>query len=78
MEFNGNKIIDEEDLFKVRECKRCSKSLEGKRKDAIYCSRNCKSISKRCIKSRQETINKWKESLKINIEFEKHLKSLNN
>jgi hypothetical protein len=60
MKFDPNKIIDEEDFFNERKCKRCSKSLEGKRTDAIYCSRNCKSIVKRCIKSKKLTIEKWK------------------
>lgn len=60
MKFDANKIIDVNDFFNERKCKRCSKSLDNMRSDAIYCSRNCKSIVRKCNKSRQNTINKWK------------------
>lgn len=73
MRFNSNKIIDETDFFNKRECKRCNKSLEGKRSDAIYCSRNCKSIIRKCNKSRQNTIEKWKLKELDKINFQKIL-----
>jgi len=73
MKFNSNKIIDETDFFNERKCKRCSKSLDGMRSDAIYCSRNCKSIVKKCAKSRKDTIEKWKLKEMEKIAFQKLL-----
>ena len=78
MKFDPNRIIDETDFFNERKCKRCNKCINDKRVDAIYCSRNCKSISKRCIKSRKLTIDKWKKSEldKVN-EYKKFIDLLN-
>jgi hypothetical protein len=73
MKFNPNKIIDETDFFNRRKCKRCDKSLDGMRSDAIYCSRNCKSIVRKCNKSRLKTIEKWKSKELEKINFQKLL-----
>ncbi len=77
MKFDANKIIDETDFFDERKCKRCNKSLEDKRSDAIYCSRSCKSIVRKCKKSRQNTIDKRKskqlDQVNSIIEFKKLL-----
>lgn len=73
MKFDPNKIIDENDFFNQRKCKRCNKTLDGMRSDAIYCSRNCKSIVRKCNKSRQETIKKWKLKELEKINFQKLL-----
>lgn len=73
MKFDPNKIIDENDFFNQKKCKRCNKTLDGMRSDAIYCSRNCKSIVRKCNKSRQETIKKWKLKELEKINFQKLL-----
>jgi len=60
----------------MKTCPKCNKELIDKRKDAIYCSRSCKTNAKKCRKSREKTLQKWKlkgiERIK-EIEFFKDL-----
>jgi hypothetical protein len=72
MKFKPNQI-DESEFFNERKCKRCKKSLESKRSDAIYCSRNCKSIERKCNKSKEKTLEKWKQTELIKVNQFKEL-----
>jgi hypothetical protein len=61
-----------------RECtyRNCNKDISEMRKDAKFCSRNCKTCERKYIKRLEEFINKYKQIEMLKVKQYKELENL--